>query len=76
MSGVASLLGRVTQSYSHFTLEADIYRLDIAEGDGETLSALSLVGDRDILSSTQWYTLDAISALPLSGAEQKILQLL
>jgi A/G-specific adenine glycosylase len=51
-------IGHVQQLYSHFTLEAEIYRVQVS-GSGK-----------------HWHGHNALRALPLSAAEQKILALL
>ncbi len=53
-------LGNVTQHYSHFTLQADLY---IGENDGI---------DEDL----EWFTMDEIHTLSLSRADHKVLKLI
>jgi A/G-specific adenine glycosylase len=54
------LLGHITQHYSHFTLEADVYRWMNDSVDEEF----------------EWFERDEISMLSLSGADHKVLNLL
>jgi A/G-specific adenine glycosylase len=54
------LLGHITQHYSHFTLEADVYRwMDDSVGE-----------------EFEWFERDEINMLSLSGADHKVLNLL
>lgn len=55
-------LGDIQQTYSHFTLNAEVYRIALEDGMG--------------LAPNQWKTLEEIQALPLSKADEKILALL
>jgi A/G-specific adenine glycosylase len=54
------LLGHITQHYSHFTLEADVYR-----GMSDSVS-----------EEFEWFEREEISTLSLSGADHKVLSLL
>lgn len=56
----AMLLGHVTQHYSHFTLEADIYKYE----------------NDSISEECEWFTLQEINDLSLSGADHKVLKLI
>jgi A/G-specific adenine glycosylase len=55
-----NFLGHITQHYSHFTLEADVY----------------LSGDKTELEGYEWFGLDEFSALSMSRADQKAVTLL
>jgi A/G-specific adenine glycosylase len=55
-----NFLGHITQHYSHFTLEADVYRCD---DDFEN-------------NDYEWFTLDEIKNLTLSRADHKIVELI
>lgn len=50
-----NFLGHITQSYSHFTLEADVYLCD------------DIFEEKDF----KWFTLEEIRTLPLSRADHK-----
>ncbi|MCB2082158.1 MAG: NUDIX domain-containing protein, partial [Rickettsiales bacterium] len=52
-------IGTVRQVYSHFTLQAELFLVNVV-----------------MKNDTCWYTLDAIRTLPLSKADQKIVQFL
>ncbi len=54
------IIGAIRQTYSHFTLEATIYRCSCLTSE----------------KSNYWHTPPALSRLPWSGAEHKILKLL
>jgi A/G-specific adenine glycosylase len=54
------VLGKITQKYSHFTLEAEVFRLIYKESHPKT----------------NWHRMDTLKKLPMSMAEQKILRLL
>lgn len=54
------LLGHVTQHYSHFTLQADVYK---CEGDYVT-------------EECEWFSPAEIKGLSLSGADHKVLKLI
>ena len=54
------LLGHVTQKYSHFTLQADVY---LCEGD-------------HIHEECEWFSPTEITNLSLSGADHKVLKLI
>ncbi len=53
-----NFLGHITQSYSHFTLEADVYQCD------------DVFEEKDF----EWFTLDEIRSLPLSRADHKAVE--
>lgn len=53
-------LGNITQTYSHFKLEAEVF----------------LVQLKDAMNAQEWFTFEEMQSLPLSGAEQKIAALL
>ena len=55
-----NFLGHITQHYSHFTLEADVYRCD---NDFED-------------NNFEWFTLDEIKNLTLSRADHKVIELI
>jgi A/G-specific adenine glycosylase len=57
------LIGQVTQTYSHFTLEAKIYAVPL-RSPGKMTRGMKLA------------TLEEMARLPLSGADHKIVQLL
>jgi A/G-specific adenine glycosylase len=56
----AQCVGHITQSYSHFKLEADVYQIQ-SEGVSE---------------SPDWVTAEVIATLPLSRADSKVLALI
>ncbi|HEU5046982.1 MAG TPA: A/G-specific adenine glycosylase [Rickettsiales bacterium] len=58
-----ALLGQITQTYSHFTLQAEVY---LAKVDAQEAKAAGL----------QCATRNEIKELPLSGADHKVLALL
>lgn len=58
--GAMEYIGTLTQSYSHFTLESDIYR--------QVLPVKA--------NGPAWQTLEEIAELPLSRADSKVLRLL
>ena len=53
-------LGSITQTYSHFQLQAEVYLCEIDKA----------------MNSEDWYERDAIARLPLSKADLKTLALL
>lgn len=53
-------LGQVTQTYSHFKLDAQVFLLDVPHHT----------------NSPDWYELDALTRLPMSKADEKIVKLL
>lgn len=58
--GLDNQIGHITQSYSHFTLDADVHLLTL----------------KDKFNSTNWLPLDEIGRMPLSRADSKILALI
>ena len=60
-----TLLGGVTQSYSHFTLEAELY-----------LYHLSQPLPSNIVTDTQWHNIEQLSKLAMSRADSKAVALL
>ncbi len=53
-------LGSITQTYSHFKLLANVYTGAI----------------KDAMNGPEWFSLQEVGALPLSGADRKVLALL
>jgi A/G-specific adenine glycosylase len=53
-----NFLGHITQNYSHFTLEADVYLCD------------DVFEEKDF----EWFTLEEIRSLPLSRADHKAVE--
>jgi len=58
--GPEVLLGRLTQTYSHFKLDAEVFLLDVPHQT----------------NSPDWHDIDTLSALPMSKADEKIVKLL